>query len=480
MSSEPKKVDRRKFIYAGLGAVALVAIGAAAYVAMNPPVVTQTVTTSTTVPTTSVVTTTSVATTTLPVTVTTTKITGEIRILDWSRRANDLYRDLTAKEFTPNTGIQVVWDTPPWSAYLDKNLATIVATTSPYDVIVNNTEWTLPAWVYADKLLPLNSYIQQSGLDLDDFLPGALSVVCYPPDKKIKPTGAYTDYKNGIFYGIPLWLDSTPLMWRTDFFKNAGITNPPTNNDEFLDYAIKLTGKGVYGYVFQGKPQAGQIYDAWFIFIWRWGTNVFDENLNPAFNTSEGIEATQFFVDLLQKYHVVPDGVIGYDHQAMLDFYKAGGAAMAQPWGSGGSAIATSPLGDVTSFSKAPYKKRIGARAAGSALTIPKAAPHPDLAWKFIEWAVSKDVRMRVGPQVQVIRKSVLQTLKEGTLAWAVGQNCADPTIGLNPAIPNLVEVSDAISPYINDALSGKISVKEALSKAEEDVKKVIQKIKVS
>ena len=51
MSSEPKKVDRRKFIYAGLGAVALIAIGAAAYVAMNPPVVTQTVTTATTVPT---------------------------------------------------------------------------------------------------------------------------------------------------------------------------------------------------------------------------------------------------------------------------------------------------------------------------------------------------------------------------------------------------------------------------------------------
>jgi peptide/nickel transport system substrate-binding protein len=70
--SEPKKVDRRKFIYAGLGTVALIAIGAAAYVAMNPPVVTKTVPTTsvvtTTVPTTSVITTTSVATTTVPVT----------------------------------------------------------------------------------------------------------------------------------------------------------------------------------------------------------------------------------------------------------------------------------------------------------------------------------------------------------------------------------------------------------------------------
>ncbi|MEM4193647.1 MAG: hypothetical protein QXK55_03300 [Nitrososphaeria archaeon] len=73
MSSEPKKVDRRNFLYVGLGAIALVAIGAAAYVAMNPPVVTQTVTTTTAVPTTSIITTTTATTiTTTPTTPTTT------------------------------------------------------------------------------------------------------------------------------------------------------------------------------------------------------------------------------------------------------------------------------------------------------------------------------------------------------------------------------------------------------------------------
>ncbi|GBC75560.1 hypothetical protein HRbin06_00878 [archaeon HR06] len=39
MSQEPKKIDRRKFIYAGLGAVAVVAIGLAAYFATRPPAV---------------------------------------------------------------------------------------------------------------------------------------------------------------------------------------------------------------------------------------------------------------------------------------------------------------------------------------------------------------------------------------------------------------------------------------------------------
>ncbi|MEM3713862.1 MAG: hypothetical protein QXF82_02815, partial [Nitrososphaeria archaeon] len=54
MSQEPKKVDRRNFLYIGLGVLGLAALGVATYIALNPPVVTQT----TTVPTTTIVTTT--------------------------------------------------------------------------------------------------------------------------------------------------------------------------------------------------------------------------------------------------------------------------------------------------------------------------------------------------------------------------------------------------------------------------------------
>jgi ABC-type glycerol-3-phosphate transport system substrate-binding protein len=79
MSQEPKKVDRRSFLYIGLGAVALIAIGAAAYIAMNPPVVTQT----TTVPTTSVVTTTVPTTSVVTKTVPTTTTPSEKKLTIW-------------------------------------------------------------------------------------------------------------------------------------------------------------------------------------------------------------------------------------------------------------------------------------------------------------------------------------------------------------------------------------------------------------
>jgi len=103
--SEPKKVDRRKFIYAGLGAIALIAIGAAAYVAMNPPVVTQTVTTATTVSTTSVVTTTvpttSVVTSKTETTVTSTIPPSGIIVLHGDR---PFYKE-TVNMFSDVTGI---------------------------------------------------------------------------------------------------------------------------------------------------------------------------------------------------------------------------------------------------------------------------------------------------------------------------------------------------------------------------------------
>ncbi|MEM3714775.1 MAG: hypothetical protein QXF82_07505, partial [Nitrososphaeria archaeon] len=73
MSSEPKKVDRRSFLYVGLGAVALIAIGAAAYFATKPPEVV-TVTQPTTTAVTTVVTTTQPTTTVVTTTVPTTTV----------------------------------------------------------------------------------------------------------------------------------------------------------------------------------------------------------------------------------------------------------------------------------------------------------------------------------------------------------------------------------------------------------------------
>jgi multiple sugar transport system substrate-binding protein len=453
MSSEPKKVDRRKFIYAGLGAVALVAIGAAAYVAMNPPVVTQTVTTSTTVTGTS-----------------TTKPGGSIKILSWQTPIDDMYKKLIQEDFTPKTGITVQYDTVPWGSYIEKNLVSMKGK-SEYDLIMNNTEWTMPAWVYSGGLMPLNNRLKQD-FKVDDFLPGFLGICAYPPGQKVKPTGYYLNFSDAVFYGVPYWDDAQPLLYRTDL-----VPEPPKNWDELLSIAQKLTNpdKKFYGYVFQGQPKAGQLYDAWFAVLHGFGADIFDDKLNPAFNTSEGIEGTQFLVDLYLKYKVVPPDTPALDSTATLDYYKGGFVAMIIPWGN--SPLGDVPVAKVSKYDIAPVGKRVSARTAGAAFTIPSTASNPDGAWEYIKWALSPQIRAKIVGELgaPVVLKSELAYVKQGSNAWAVAQEVARNDIGVNPAIPNLTEVSDALSVPLNQALIGQISVKEALSQAEQKVKDVMK-----
>ena len=64
---------------------------------------------------------------------------------------------------------------------------------SEYDIICNNTEWTMPAWVYSGRLIDLSHHIKEES-DTDDFLPSFLGICSYPPGQKVKPTGVYLDF----------------------------------------------------------------------------------------------------------------------------------------------------------------------------------------------------------------------------------------------------------------------------------------------
>ncbi|MEM3560853.1 MAG: sugar ABC transporter substrate-binding protein, partial [Nitrososphaerota archaeon] len=461
-----KKINRRDYLkYAGAAVGGLVVGGALGYLTAPGKIekVTETITKTETTTAAAATVTQTVTKTVTPTPVTTPKV-GEIRILAWQTTIDDLYKKLIEEDFTPKTGIKVLYETPAWGAYTEKNLASLKAEKSPYDIIINNTEWTLPAWAFAGKLMPLNDYIKRD-FKVEDFLSGFLGICAYPPGGKIKPTGFYSDFAKAEFYGVPYFADSEALVYRTDLFEDKGITKPPKDWDEFLDIAKELTNpdKKIWGFTFYGAAKGNAIYDSWFKFIHSWGANVFDENLDPAFNTSEGIEATQFLVDLYLKHKVVPPGTPTFDHEAVMDTYKAGMAAMMIFWGN--TPLGDIPIAKVSRYAVCPVKKRVATRTAGAAFTIPRTASNPDLAWEYIKWALSPSIRrIAVGELgAPAVLTAEIAYAKEGSNAWAVAQTVARPDVGVSPAIPNLIEAADAISPFLNRALIGEISVKDAL-----------------
>ncbi|MEM2154453.1 MAG: extracellular solute-binding protein [Nitrososphaeria archaeon] len=245
MSSEPKKVDRRNFIYAGLGAVALVAIGAAAYIAMNPPVVT--VTQSTTVPTTSLVTTTSVVTTTVPTTTSPT----EKKLTVWARSAfvaanNDWIKKMCL-EWAQKKGFKIDISLIPVAELTPKLIAAIEAGTPP-DVCIHG--FNAISFAEQGLLVPLDDVVNELGKD------------------DIHPFKLKQATVNGKVYCLPDHFELLYNIIRKDLADAKGVKLPPQNLDELYQAAKTLTekDKSIWGF---GYP-LGKCYDTEGIFNWVW------------------------------------------------------------------------------------------------------------------------------------------------------------------------------------------------------------------
>ncbi|MEM3385624.1 MAG: extracellular solute-binding protein [Nitrososphaeria archaeon] len=236
MSSEPKKVDRRSFIYAGLGAVALIAIGAAAYVALNPPVVTQTITTSTTVPTTSIVTTTvpttSVVTTTVPTTtvITTTPTvtpSGSMTMYvekGWYAEEEEAKKWL-ATMFKRETGISIELTSLSQEDILKKTAAGAMAGNPPDIVFCTTLSW-MQDYAWKGWLEDLSEFIDTlKKLEVPDW---AINAWKWNDGTK----------KKQILAGVPYATDNIPFTYWKDFLETAGLpSNPDSIPTKFNDFS---------------------------------------------------------------------------------------------------------------------------------------------------------------------------------------------------------------------------------------------------
>ena len=127
-----------------------------------------------------------------------------------------------------------------------------------------------------------------------------------------QPSGIQAFTIDGKLMAMPYFLDPRALYYRKDLFEKAGLKAPETWDDVFAA-AEKLNNPpdmNAFGLAFS---RASDDMDYWW-YAWLGAngadgnTKLWDENGKSRFNTPEGIAATQFLVDLAQKYKAVnPD-----------------------------------------------------------------------------------------------------------------------------------------------------------------------------
>ncbi len=300
-----------------------------------------------------------------------------------------------------------------------------------------------------------------------------------------------TEYK-GHIYIIPYSLDVRLLYYRKDLLEQAGFSGPPETWNEMVDYAQALTkdldGDGnIDQWGFASICLPGQVFNTYtfFDFLFQKGGSVFSGDGRPAFNSDGGVEALQFMVDLRNKYKVMPPDVITYDNNEIHEGFLSGKFAMVNHWPYLlGMSVDTAVDGKIGYAYEA---KPPGGRSATVfnrwGFGIPKMSENKQTALELIKYVTSTQSGIAEFSKRQdwPLRRSVYLSEKVKNLVPGFHLNFSNHVFEIAEKyatavmLPRGGETSQILGEYIDRAMVGEMSAKEALDSAAAEIKALLQ-----
>ncbi len=193
------------------------------------------------------------------------------------------FMEPAAEEFNannPDIELQPVYE--GWTSWIQK-YPTYFQSDTQADVIFW-WDYALSDTYVADKLVPLEGYVDQEVIDL---LPA--SVV-----EAVK--------LDGVLYSVPQGVSGFMVYYNKEIFEQAGLDpeSPPTNWDELYDYAKQITDNTDFaGLGFPGKGTT--LHDHMLLLMFQSiGGQIINDDNTPRINTPEGIATLEFAKQLTE------------------------------------------------------------------------------------------------------------------------------------------------------------------------------------
>lgn len=415
---------------------------------------------------------------------------GEAQSINVIMVNNDQMTDLqqlTADNFTADTGIQVNFTVQPENDVRAQIAQDFAAQAGQYDVAtISNYE--VPFFAANDWLAPLTDYAEgDDEFDQSDIL---------------EPIAAGLTVDDEI-YAEPFYGESSFLMYRTDLFEEAGLTMPDQPTwQEVADLAAQIDDpSGTRGICLRGLPGWGQVFAPLTTVVNTFGGTWFDENWDAQVNAAEFVEATQFYVDLVQQHGEAGAAQAGFTE--CLNNMQQGDVAM---WYDATSAAGTleadgSPVAGQIGYAPAPVVETDSSGWLYSwAWGVQAASEKQDAAWEFISWASSQQYEELVGSELGWSRVpagkrsstyenqdylDVAGAFAEATETAISSADPNDPGVQPRPApgiqfvaIPEFADLATGISEGISSNIAGQGSVQETLDQGQEDAQAVADRYK--
>lgn len=277
-------------------------------------------------------------------------------------------------EFERRTpGIRVRVQQIPWSAAHEKLLTAYVGGALPDVVQVGNT-W-LPELVALGALAPLDERLAPvegtlAPLDPSDEFPGVVAATAI----------------DGVRYGIPWYVDTRVLFYRTDLLRAAGVATPPTTWSGWIDAMARLArGSERYAISLPATEWEPPVILA----LQRGAGLLRDGDRYGDFRSPAFRSAFEFYRDFFRR-GLAPTGGAAQSANLYQDFADGYFAVLLSgPWNVGEIERRLPKLADAWATAPLPAFEGAGpglSLAGGASLALVRDSPRREAAWQWMKF----------------------------------------------------------------------------------------------
>ncbi|GAA4737129.1 extracellular solute-binding protein [Nocardioides endophyticus] len=342
----------------------------------------------------------------------------------------------------------------PWESAHDKISTAIAAGEGP-DVSLIGTTW-MGEFAEAGGLMPTPEGLVEE----TDYFPGAWQ----------------STEVGGTSYGVPWYVETRVLFYRTDLATKAGWDEAPTNWDDLKQFAKDLESKGGAKYGLNLQPGQTGSWQSYLPFAWTDGATLTnEEGTEYTIDSPEMAEAldyyTSYFDDGLSLTRTLDPGELesGFAEGTFGSFISG-------PWHTG--LVEDAGL-DESEYAVAPLPGKdegMGTSFVGGGdLAVFQDSDNPDGAWKLVQWLSE--------PEVQQDFYDEVGDLPAVQAAWETGELSTDPQLKVfgeqlsdaqsPPAVPTWEQVAASIDGLVEQAARGDLSGEDAVKQMQSDAQSI-------
>jgi len=365
-----------------------------------------------------------------------------------------------------NPGIKVDVQQIPWNAAQEK-LVTAFASDNTPDICQLGNTW-IAQFASLNAIISLDKYIADSpSINKENYFTGVWD----------------TNIIDSLVYGIPWYIDTRLMFYRTDVFKEAGYDEPPRSWEELYDLCkkIKALHRGEDKYAIYLPTNE---WNPFIMFALENNASLLKENNSRGnFDSKEFKEAFRYLTNF-HKEKLAPLGIsqVTNVYQAFVEEYFS--IYISGPWNI--NEFKKWMTDDLAGkWSTAPMPSKNGdhypgvSLAGGSSLVIFNNCKHIQEAWKFIEFLSETSTQLEFYHLLYNL-PAVKKAWEDTSLAnnkYMKAFRLQFENVVATPKVPEWEQIAFAkVQQYAELVVRGAMTVDEAAKNLDKDVDKILEK----